>query len=113
MMPPWARTTITRLRASTITDHGNEVADWTTPDRLAIPQCIVEPTGGQDSIDHRDGKRIDLRVTAPYGVDVRGGDRIEVPGYTRPFEVIGEPGLWDSSTRRIDWTEILLTVWEG
>lgn len=112
-MPDWARTTIIRVRAAMASDHGNLVPDWARTERLPIPQCLIEDAGGADSYDHRTGKRVDLTITAPHGCDVHGDDRVEVPGYRRAFEVVGEPTLIDSPTGALDHTLIRLTAQEG
>ena len=45
MLPSWATDTVTRLRATVITQRGSEIPDWTNPDSLEITGCSMQPAG--------------------------------------------------------------------
>lgn len=114
-LPSFAQATLVIQRAPTgVTDgHGNSHGDWSSPSTHRVAGCSVQPGGGGREQDGRDAVRADLTVYAPPGTDVRGTDRVLIPGYPRPFEIQGEPQVWQSPSGRVSHIELTLTVWEG
>ncbi|MFT9821150.1 hypothetical protein [Lysinibacillus sp. NPDC056185] len=108
--------TVTVLRANLVTDrYGNEVWDWSDPDRTLVPGCAVAPrrTGAAEVTDlGRQGVIVGLTVYAPAGTDIRPSDRMEVGG--RVYEVDGESGTWASPfTGWAPGIEVALKQMEG
>lgn len=105
--------TVTRLRGETIADrYGNDVTDWSDPDRLDIEGAALAPRlQGEDS-DKRQGVVIGWTLYLPHGVDVEPTDRIEARGKT--YEIDGEPGDWTNPyTARGAGIELALKTVEG
>lgn len=109
-MFPGTLTTLVRERPTFVDDgHGNEVADWTAPDSLAIDGWSVQP--GLSAIDaiNRTGVLISFTAWGPVDADVRALDRIQYRG--KPFVIDGFPEVWDLGV--LDHTKIFLKRWEG
>lgn len=112
MLPSWANDTVTRLRATTITQRGSEIPDWSNPDRLAIPGCSMQPAGTSLTQDGRvQGTTDGYTCYLPPGADVLAGDRIEYGGNV--YTINGEPRTWQSPTGRVSTTQLQLERWYG
>lgn len=109
MLPSFATQSVTRLRASTTTDHGNTIPDWTSPSSTAITGCSVQPGTTVEDLSHRDGVLIEWIVYAPSGTDVLASDRIQYGGNT--YEVVGEPDRFQTGI--LDHVAFRLKRWEG
>lgn len=107
------RETVTRLRAEVGENRlGNEVRDWSDPDRLDIVGCSVAPRSeGEDTQHGREGVIIGFTILVPRTVDVVATDRLEVRGDV--YLVDGEPGDWRSPFTNRKGTEIRLRRVEG
>lgn len=90
--------TVTRQRGvATVDPYSGEATgvDWTTPDELEIPGCAFNPGRSTEPVqDARTAVITEPEVYAPFGSDVRAGDRLVVRGVT--FDVQGNPGDWRS-----------------
>ena len=104
--------TVTRQRAALVDDgYGNQTADWTNPDELAIAGCRVQPLSSEEVLEHRQaGLEVTKRLLAPYGADILPTDRI-VSGET--YEVEGEPANHRSPRGTANHAEILLRRFDG
>lgn len=112
MLPSWANDTVTRLRATVITQRGSEIPDWTNPDALEIPGCSMQPAGTTLTQDGRiQGTSDGYTCYLPLGADVVAGDRIRYNGLT--YAIIGEPRIWQSPTGRVSNTQLQLERWYG
>lgn len=109
----FARQSVIRLRAAMVTDQGVQVPDWSDVDILVIAPAIIQPGGGADTNDNREGIGTKLTVLVNSGSDIIGRDRIEIAGYERPFEIVGEPTLQPSPTGLLDHVVISVTYEEG
>lgn len=113
MLPSIAHQSITVQRAQTMTDHGVTVPDWSLPPiEIPVGGCSVQPARGTEDEMHRSADRADLTVWAPVNADVTAQDHVAIPGYTRPFRVIGEPEHW-RGIGYLEHTVIRLQIWEG
>lgn len=112
MLPSWANDTVTRLRATTITQRGSEIPDWTGPDRLEIHGCSMQPAGTSLTQDGRVQATADgYTCFLPPGADVLAGDRIEYAG--KVYTINGEPRIWQSPTGAVSSTQLQLERWYG
>jgi len=108
------RQTITRLRAPTINDNNSEVRDWAGElDEHPLEQALVQPAGTAEDLDRREARQSRYTVQLPdRTADVRGTDRIRLPGDPRQWAITGEP-LWQPSLSGIGYLGFEITVWEG
>ena len=112
MLPSWANDTVTRLRATIITQRGSEIPDWSNPDRLTITGCSMQPAGTSLTQDGRvQGTTDGYTCYLPPGADVLAGDRIEYDGNV--YTINGEPRAWQSPTGRVSNTQLQLERWYG
>ncbi len=115
MPASFARTTLTRLRAtSTIDDRGVTRPDWdsTPPDELELPRCIVVQRQTPEVLyDGRQGLITTYDVAALKGADVLPVDRIRWIG--GDFEVDGEVLHTESPSGRLDEAKFAITRVEG
>ena len=112
MLPSWASDTVTRLRASIITQRGSEIPDWTNPDRLQITGCSMQPAGTSLTQDGRvQGTTDGYTCYLPPDADVVAGDRIQYNGLT--YTIMGEPRAWTSPTGQVSNTQLQLERWYG
>lgn len=112
MLPSWANNTVTRLRATVITQRGSEIPDWSNPDRLTINGCSMQPAGTSLTQDGRvQGTSDGYTCYLPPGADVQAGDRIGYGGNV--YAIIGEPRVWQSPTGRVSNTQLQLERWYG
>lgn len=93
--------TVTLHRAGTPTEdeYGNDVATETA---VPVPGCAVWPSdpnaaGANEQLQARDTVITGLTVLAPAGTVVAATDRMSVPGYGEPFDVVGLPASWGPS----------------
>lgn len=112
MLPSWANDTVTRLRATIITQRGSEIPDWSNPDRLTITGCSMQPAGTSLTQDGRvQGTTDGYTCYLPPGADVLAGDRIEYGGNV--YTINGEPRAWQSPTGRVSNMQLQLERWYG
>ncbi|KMS71758.1 hypothetical protein ACH49_24340 [Streptomyces leeuwenhoekii] len=87
---------LVRLRAGTKTDRGgNEVKDWSTPDRLLVTGLNIQPSIQRETTDEqRNATVTGWHVQSAEGTnpDIRFDDRIVWDGMT--LEVDGEVARW-------------------
>lgn len=91
--------TVTRLRAQTTEDPytTDPRPDWTKePASLAIDACAFDPGGSSESFSEPGRQPITTKPTvyAPFGSDIKAGDRLVVRGVT--YDIDGEPADWHS-----------------
>lgn len=111
-MVSFAKTTVTRIRAGTITERGTEYPDWNNTDELDIPNCCLTWQGTAMSQEGRVLGIEDARVLfAPLDADIQEGDRIRHKG--KVYEIDGDPRDWESPTGAIDHYEITLKRYKG
>ena len=112
MLPSWAKDTVTRLRASIITQRGSEILDWSNPDTLEITGCSMQPSGTSLTQDGRvQGTTDGFTCYLPPGSDVLPGDRIAYGGKT--YTINGEPRPWASPTGLVSNIQLQLERWYG
>lgn len=106
----WTQT-VTRLRPGTKTERGTPVPDWSNPDALDIAECSVQPAATSLSQDGRIlGVSDGLTVYAPYGADIKEGDRIVFEGET--YTINGQPLSWPGAAR-MQHMQLNLVRWRG
>lgn len=107
------RDTVTVLRAPLAGNgRGSQKRDWANAESHEVPNCQV--TGLQTSQD-RDGRVLQVSdrytLRAPYGADIRAGDRVVWGGDT--YYVDGDVSHAKSPTGRASSTRCALAKWEG
>ena len=111
-MVSFAKTTVTRIRAGTITERGTEYPDWNNTDKLNIPDCCLT---WRSTAMSQEGRVLGIENTrvlfAPLDADIKEGDRIKYRGET--YEIDGDPKDWESPTGAIDHYEITLKRYKG
>lgn len=108
-LPAFATQTITVLRATTITDHGNTVESWTSPASHTVTGCSVQPARGDENRTNRDAITTDLIVYAPATADVLDDDRVLYGGVT--YDIDGPVQRWQTGV--LDHIKIPLRRTEG
>ena len=112
MLPSWASDTVTRLRATIITQRGSQIPDWSNPSSLVITGCSMQPSGTSLTMDGRvQGTSEGYTCYLPPGADVVAGDRIQYNGET--YTIMGEPKVWKSPTGQVSNTQLVLERWYG
>ncbi len=107
--------TAVRLRAGMKTDRGgNQIPDWSNPDRLTVTGLNIQPNNQSETADEqRDAVITGYRVQSAEGTapDIKATDRIEWNGST--FEVDGEvaawPDLFTDSVHHIEFAMVRAT----
>lgn len=111
MLPTFCRQEVVRLRPGVRTLRGSEVPDWSSPSRLVIKGCSVQPAATTLSQDGRVlGISEGLTAYLPEGSDVKAGDRIEFEGNV--YTINGEPKTWTAALN-LSNMQLSLTRWEG
>lgn len=93
-LPSFARQTVTVQRAPLVTDHGNQIRDWSAAAGHAISGCVVVPQPGSENNINRSGTVAPFLLIAPAGADLEASDRVVYSG--RTFEVDGPVRRWDT-----------------
>lgn len=106
----FARTSITRLRPTIITDrYGKKVESWDSPTEATIEGCVFEPVDSDESFS---GAGPDLairwRLAAPEGTSLSANDRIRVAGTI--YDIDGPPRPHGSPTGRLAYLEAFAKV---
>lgn len=95
---------LTVLRPAEPDDYG----DAQPGTSFVVHDCVVVPrSGGRELVDRRDTVVVGLTAYAPLGADVRATDVIARPDGTQ-WQVIGEPGTWQSAISGQGGIEIAL-----
>lgn len=113
MLVSFARQTVKRVRAGTVTDHGATVEDWSNPVVTDIKNCVVDTTSGTRDTSNRDGSLVGLVVLVPPNTDVRPTDRFRVLGYDFDFMLTQPPRREPSPTGRLAHIQLDLQKWVG
>lgn len=112
---PYGETAVRQRATTSVDPYSGEATgpDWTTPDSLDIPGCAFDPGGSTEPLEQgRTAVITQPTVYAPFGADVRAGDRLVVRG--RTWEVDGDPADYRSPfTGWEPGTTIKLKVVEG
>jgi len=106
--------TVTRLRATVVTDDRNNSApDWSVAvaSSLVITGCRVQPVSSEEFMENRSGSRVDYRLLTPPGSDITFLDRVTFSGLT--FEVVGDPRAHRSPSGVASHDEVLLRRMTG
>lgn len=111
-MVSFAKKTVTRIRAGTITERGTEYPDWNNTNDRDIPGCCLT---WRSTAMSQEGRVLGIENTrvlfAPLDADIQEGDRIKYRGET--YEIDGGPKDWESPTGAIDHYEITLKRYKG
>jgi len=112
MLPSFARESVIRLRAGTITERGSEIPDWSNPAQAIIDGCLVQPASTTLTQDGRiEGISEGLTVYFPPGTDVASGDRIAYDGQV--YIIAGEIKKWKSPSGAVSNLQASLERWKG
>lgn len=104
--------TVEVLRAPLVESRGSLVPDWDAAERHEVGSCLVTDAGTSQDRDGRSGHAEGRKVLrAPYGADVRAGDRVVCGGET--YEVDGEVHRTESPTGRASSLKCELAAWKG
>lgn len=91
--------TITELTPGVRIDRGEEFEDWSRPNRRQVKGCSIQPGEGDRDHDRADGVTAAFTVFAPAGARIDPRARIELPGVTGEFILLGEPEVWATGLR--------------
>jgi len=96
---PWRRhpygVTVNLLRHSpgAVVDGYEEAESWLAP--IPVPGCALAPGDVSEEYEaNREGVGVEFTLYMPPGMTVKARDRISLPGYTDPFEVLGPGKDW-------------------
>ncbi|MBO0596587.1 hypothetical protein I2485_06820 [Nesterenkonia sp. E16_7] len=109
----YTRTTITRLRAQTITDNNAEIQDWSQPQERPLEDAKVDPAGTDEDNTRGEARQSRYTVQLPdEDADITGTDRIKLPGDDRQWRIVGQPLVQPSMTG-IGYVQFEIQIWEG
>lgn len=112
MLSSFCNTTVTVLRAPTVTARGHESRDWTRAEAHEVEGCSVQRDASRRAMTDRATHAETTRpLYAPPGSDIKNGDRIIVGSVT--YEVMGDPTEWESPTGALDHLQCDIAVWSG
>lgn len=108
MTVSFARTTVTRVRGTVVSDRYNkETIDWANPDRAPIEHCLIQPLNSDETFDAAGARVVSRwRFLGPEDADLLARDRIELDGVT--YDVDGEVLHQPSATGRLNHTTATL-----
>lgn len=108
----WFDRTVTVSRAPIVAYGTRRERDWSQASEHSISECaLVRPTSSTDWDDPARTRAIDMVLIAPYGSDIREGDRILCEG--RTYEVDGIPANRTSPTGAVSHVRAALVAWSG
>lgn len=108
----WFDRTVTVRRAPIVAYGMRRERDWSQASDHSISECaLVRPTSSTDWDDPARTRAIDMVLIAPYGSDIREGDRISYGG--RTYEVDGVPEDRESPTGAVSHLRAALVAWSG
>lgn len=108
----WFDRTVTVLRAPVVQYGTRSERDWSQATSRTVHECIlVRPASSTDWDDPARTRAIDMVLIAPYGSDIREGDRILCEG--RTYEVDGIPANRTSPTGAVSHVRAALVAWSG
>ena len=111
MLPSFCDVSVYRLRPGIKKERGSDIPDWSTPDRLRIDGCSVQPSATTTSMDGRVlGISEQMTAYLPEDSDVKAGDRIEYEGDV--YTIMGKPKKW-KGVRNLTNIQLNLSLWEG
>lgn len=90
----FATQTVTLLLPKVIEERGEEVEDWSDPDRVDVGGCSVQPAQGTRDFEHADGVTADYSVYLPPDTVIPRRCRVELPTTDGQFVLLGEPQPW-------------------
>lgn len=99
---------MTVLRSGGRDEHGDPLPGT----EHVIDKVVVAPRAATEISDRGETIVVGLQVFPPFGSDIRATDRvrIDVPPWAGTFDVVGEPGNWQSPfTGRKAGMEVALT----
>jgi hypothetical protein len=107
----FARATLTRLRPTTSTDHGNTSRSY--PDTgPAVPGCIVTPASArEDNLSNRTATITQYEVKAPATADIEDDDHLIYRGKT--YQIVGEVLYQPSPTGNLDHLTFFMERFNG
>lgn len=94
MLPRFAKQTIVLLTPALIEERGETVEDWSTPNRVVVLKCSVQPGDGGADHEHADGMIADYTVYVPPETVLPENFRVELPTTSGQFILEGEPQPW-------------------
>ena len=108
----WFDRTVTVLRAPVVQYGTRRERDWSQASEHRVAECaLVRPTSSTDWDDPARTRAIDKVLIAPYGSDIREGDRIVYGG--RTYEVDGIADDRESPTGAVSHMRAALVAWSG
>ena len=108
----WFDRTVTVLRAPVVQYGMRSERDWSQASEHRVAECaLVRPSSSTDWRDPARTRAIDKLLIAPYGSDIREGDRILCEG--RTYEVDGIPANRTSPTGAVSHMRAALVAWSG
>ena len=103
---------VTVVRPGSTTSRGSTVPDWANATCKAVSDVQVTPLS---TVQDRDGRVLQVSdrftLRAPYGADIKAGDRIIHDGVT--YEIEGDPRSTKSPTGRVSNVRCELSLWRG
>lgn len=99
------------LTATTATDHGNTILDWTNPTAVTQDGCRVQPVPGAEQLLGRDEVVSRWRLLAPADAPLTAANRVRWAGVD--YEVDGQVQAQPSPTGYLAHIEALLKRVDG
>ena len=91
-------TTVTVVRHGGRDEHGDPLpgTEHTVDDCMIAPRRFVGVTSESD--DRGEGLIVGLTLFAPFGADITAADQIRIAeaAWAGLYDVVGEPGQWES-----------------
>lgn len=90
----FATQSVVILTPNVIVERGEEVEDWSSPNRAIVSGCSVQPGSGRRDFDHADAVEADFTIYAPPTATIPRRARVELPVTDGQFIILGEPEPW-------------------
>lgn len=90
----FATQSVVILTPNVIVERGEEVEDWSSPNRSTVSGCSVQPGSGRRDFDHADAVEADFTIYAPPTATIPRRARVELPVTDGQFIILGEPEPW-------------------
>lgn len=107
----FARQTVSVLRPTLTTDHGNEVKTYPT-EGPSVGGLIIEPVGSrEDNLSNRTATVTQYAVIAPPTADILDDDHILYRG--RTYQILGEVQYQPSPSGALDQQTFVMEKYSG
>ena len=85
-----------RFTPGAVVDGYGEPDSWSSP--IPFAGCVVAPGAVVEPFEaNREGSGVEFTVYFPPGTTVSARDRVQLPGHSEPFDVLGAGRDWGRS----------------